>query len=84
MGITMYQCTVRYLLCGIDSAYTDFIYDFKKFIYCDYNKGWLPEMLISNDGEFIWAYFTYPLSRVDKKLIRTFTAFDLVIEERLV
>ena len=82
--VSIDQCTVRYLLCGINSAHTKYIHDFKEFIYCDYNKGWLPEMLINNDGEYVWAYFTYPLADVEKRLIRTFTAFELIIEERLV
>lgn len=82
--VSIDQCTVRYWLCGMDPKYYKYIEEFRSFIYCDYNKGWLPEMIISNDGEFIWAYFTYPLSNVDKKLIRSFTMFDLSIEEKLI
>lgn len=82
--VSIDQCTVRYLLCGINSAYSDFVHDFKEFIYCDYNKGWLPEMLINNDGEYVWAYFTYQLTDAEKRLIGAFTPFDLIIEERLV
>lgn len=82
--VSIDQCTVRYLLCGMDPKWDEIVWDFRSFIYCDYNKGWLPEMIITNDGEFRWAYFTYPLSEVDKRLIRTFTMFDLLIEEKLV
>lgn len=82
--VTIDQCTVRYMLTGADEKHHKAIEDFKQFIYCDYNRGWLPEMLIQTDGEFVWAYFTYPLSNVDKRLIRTFTMFDLFIEEKLI
>ena len=82
--VSIDQCTVRYLLCGMNPKYDKFIYEFRSFVNCDYNKGWLPEMIITNDGEFIWAYFTYPLSNVDKRLIRAFTMFDLTIEEKLI
>lgn len=82
--VSIDQCTVRYLLTSTDPRYSKFIEQFRQFVYCNYNKGWLPEMIISSDDEFVWAYFTYPLSDIDKRFIRTFTMFELTIEERLI
>ena len=81
--VTINDCTVRYFLTGVEFAHHECVHQFKAFVYSDYNKGQLPEMLIQTDGEFLWAYFTVPLSDIDKRLIRAFTMFDLSIEERL-
>lgn len=82
--VSIDQCTVRYLLTGKDPKFDKYIEQFRQFIYCDYNKGWLPEMIIASDDEFVWAYFAYPLSDVDRRLIQQFTMFELCIEEKLI